>query len=234
MMSQDADELRRRLEKYDDDRKGFIIHMAIFAIINVLLWGIWAFFPVIRYGTAPTWPWPMLLTLTWGSGVAAHALDFRSHAPQHLARIDSRVAEQMDAIYGPDWQSVASDDDYQRIQKAVHKSARQRTEFGMHFLIYVMINTLAWVIWAALLGIYGFPIPLLLTGLWGIGIAAHGVSNYFDSSQRVIARERTVQQMTSAVKKKKRLERLMLTDDGELLEVIDEQGEEQQNAQLLT
>jgi hypothetical protein len=68
-------------------------------------------------------------------------------------------------------------------------------------------------------------------GFWGIGIAAHGLSNYFDSAQRVVAREKTVQQMTGQVKKKKRMERLMLTDDGEILEVVDEQIEEAKHEQ---
>jgi hypothetical protein len=101
----------------------------------------------------------------------------------------------------------------------------------MHLTIYLCINALAWMIWAAIPFLGGFPLPVLLTGLWGVGLAAHFLSNHFDSAQRVVAREKTVQQMTGQMKKKKRLERLMLTDDGELLEVFDEQGEEEQDEQ---
>jgi hypothetical protein len=127
-MTQDADALRQRLEKYDGDRAGFVIHMSIFLIVNALLWGIWS----LSGGFSSAWPWPLLLTLTWGSG-----------------------------------------------------------------------------------------------------LTAHGLSNYFDSAQRVVDREKTVQQMTTGqVKKKKRMERLMLTDDGEFLEVVDEQSEDDQNVQL--
>ncbi len=229
-MTHDTDALRRRLKKYDEERAGFVIHMIVFMIVNLLLWGIWAF-NFITSGEA-TWPWPSLLTLTWGSGMAAHALDFRSHAPQHLARIDNQVADQMTAIYGVDWRDITTDDDYQRIHKAVHHSARQRTEFAIHLTIYILINALAWILWGVLSDLSGFPFPLLLTGFWGIGIAAHGLSNYFESAQRVVDREQTVQQMTGQVKKKKRMERLMLTDDGELLEVIDEQNPEEVNEQL--
>ena len=228
-MTQDADALRQRLEKYDGDRAGFVIHMSIFLIVNALLWGIWS----LSGGFSSAWPWPLLLTLTWGSGFAAHALDFRSHSPRHLARIDDRAVDQMAAIYGPDWQDTTTEADYERIYKAVHQSARQRTEFAIHLTIYMFINALAWFIWVAAYGLSGFPLPVLLTALWGIGLTAHGLSNYFDSAQRVVDREKTVQQMTTGqVKKKKRMERLMLTDDGEFLEVVDEQSEDDQNVQL--
>ena len=226
--------LRRQAEQYYENRSEFIIHFTVFAIINVVVWAIWAFLlnPAIDAG----WPLiiPLTITLGWSSGLFAHGIEVRSKHPQRFKTIEQTASAQMAALYGDDWALFASEDDFTRLYKAGEKRLRHHTEFAIHLVVYLTINLLLWLLWAVLMQSSGFPLPLVVTGMWGAGLAAHGVSNYFQPEHQILAREQAIQQaMGAEPKKKKRLDhaRSILTDDGELLEVIDETQEENLNEQ---
>jgi hypothetical protein len=201
--------------------------VVVYAVVNLVLWGFWA----LTSGMGG-FPWPGLLTLAWGSGIAANWLELRYKAPQRFVALEHSVQAQMARVYGPDWEAVASGEDYQRVFQAVDKAARERQEFAIHAAVYVMINLMLWFIWAAAQSPAEFPFPLLVMGGWGIGLAAHGATVFFSSARQQLAREEAIEreverwagQEARVAKKKKRdsSARLELSDDGELIEIVDE------------
>jgi fatty acid desaturase len=52
---------------------------------------------------------------------------------------------------------------------------RKKQDLRAHVLVYILVNAVTWAIWA-LASPGGFAWPLLLTGVWGIGL----VMNVFD------------------------------------------------------
>lgn len=225
----DHDEIRRRVEKYYNQRKEWLIHLSIFVVINAVLWGLWL-------GTqgllGVAFPWPLVVMLGWGAGLAGHGVEVAAHSPDRLARVDRTVHQQMDAVYGPDWASAADDEDYQRIYRAAHKRYRQKAEFIIHLAVFVVVNLLMWLMWLSI--DVAFPFPLIVLGGWGAGLVGHAATMYFDSSRAAEARERAVQEAISRYnaaydvpRKRKRREHL-LTDDGELLDIVEETEAEQE------
>ena len=218
------DRARRRVDQYYNGRAEFLIHLTIFVLINGVLWGVWAFMRN-AYGQPPVWPWPLVLSLPWGAGLLGHALDLRAKSPGRLAALERTVSRQMTELYGPDWSELEHDEVYQRLYEASFQRLTHNTEFAIHVGVFVLINVLVWLLWLSWAGHGGFALPLLLTVPWGIGLGGHAAANAFDASRSVVARERAVQQaMGQAKPKRKRLQqaRAILTDDGELLEVVDD------------
>jgi hypothetical protein len=54
-------------------------------------------------------------------------------------------------------------------EAAIQRIKRKR-QFQYQVLIYVVINVLLWVLWAA--ADFGFPWPIFVTVGWGIGLGA--------------------------------------------------------------
>jgi uncharacterized ion transporter superfamily protein YfcC len=71
-----------------------------------------------------------------------------------------------------------ADSDDARAQ-AVKRIKRKRM-FQQQLIVYVLINVLLWVIWAAT-GL-GFPWPIFVTVFWGIGLASQGWMVYKGSA----------------------------------------------------
>ena len=61
------DELRRKAEKIAEEKMGVYIHIPIYLFVNILLYVIWW-----TTGGLGTFPWPVIVTIGWGIGVAAH------------------------------------------------------------------------------------------------------------------------------------------------------------------
>ncbi len=60
--------IRQRAEKRVKARAEFILHLAIYIIINLTQWAIW-------FLLTPGWfPWPILSTTLWGLGLAIHGI----------------------------------------------------------------------------------------------------------------------------------------------------------------
>lgn len=223
-MNEDRTEaIRRRVEKYYKERGEFVVHVSVYLAVNAALWGLWFLI------SGPTgFPWPGMMTMAWGAGVLANWLQVRSQSPARFVALERSAQRQMARRYGPDWETAADADDYQRILNAVEKAAKERTEFVTHLVIYALINLMLWFI-----GFFAraeFPFPLLVMSFWGIGLVAHAASVFFSSAQQQLAREEAIQReverwagTTEKAKKKKRAgARLELTDDGELIEIVDE------------
>lgn len=218
----DRNEIRRRVEKYYNQRKEWYIHLTVFVVVNALLWGIWL---VTGGWFGMGFPVPMIVLLGWGAGLAGHGVEVASHSPDRMMQIDRAAHDEMEKIYGPDWLSVTDKADYDRVYKLAHKRYRQKAEIAIHLAVYVTINLMLWTIWLST-GTT-FPFPLIVMGGWGVGLAGHAASVYFDSARATEARERAVEEAISRYnvayeKPKKRKREQLLTDDGELLDVVDE------------
>jgi 2TM domain-containing protein len=65
----DEKRIRHQIEKRYEDRQGLIIHASIFVLVNLAIWLIWLF-------TMPEFPFALIVTLGWGSGMLAHFLSY--------------------------------------------------------------------------------------------------------------------------------------------------------------
>ncbi len=234
----DTGEIRRRVEKHYNQRKELFVHLAVFLIVNAVMWFIWLF--TRGMPEDQVFAWPMIFALGWGAGLVAHGIDVISQSPGVLARLDKKARDQMTDIYGPGWEDTDAEEDYARRHKAVHQRARQQTEFAIHLVVFTLINLLMWFIWAVANDGTLIPFPLIIMGLWGAGLGTHGAAVFFDSSRYAAARERAVQRAISSyeeaydaapAQKRKRRERL-LTDDGEWLDIVEENDIEQEGKRL--
>jgi hypothetical protein len=72
-----------------------------------------------------------------------------------------------------------------------------------------------------------FPWPVLVSMGWGIGLAAHGVDTYFQTGNRIRAKEAAIQREVERERErlydeKPKRSRLVIAEDGELMEVVEE------------
>jgi serine/threonine protein kinase len=132
----------------------------------------------------------------------------------------------------------------EEIRRRVEKRIKARQELMQHFVAYVLVNALLWVIWGAsgswFGGIFTIPWPLIVMLGWGIGLIAHlmeynnkygaGAARKEREIQRELERARargelpvvdSVAEDLGALPSKRKNEdlgerRVRLSDDGEL------------------
>src|SRR5688572_28287593 len=139
LLETDAD-LRKRVEQRFNKRKEFAIHAVVYGFINGGLW----LFNVLD-GSAESWP--MIVTLGWGAGLIAHAIDtyFAAGAPARAR--DQAVWRAMRERYGDDWRETASRAEYEEMQALVGKPFERRKDFSIHFGVYAAINLMLWLLY---------------------------------------------------------------------------------------
>lgn len=222
----DESVLRKRVEKYFEERKGLLIHGLAFLASNI---GVWAFWLLVGPGS---WPWPLIITLGWGAGILAHLIETEGKSPRRLSNIDRQVFDQMADQYGPDWREVADQSDYRRVQQAAHKRFNQMKELMIHGSIYALVNLAVWFVWGMVMRGAGLPYPLLMSVAWGLGLGIHALVVYQESGWSAASRERSIAETVererqrlygdAPLKEKRKHDRLILAEDGELLEIIEE------------
>lgn len=241
------DDLRRRIEQRYAKRGEFATHLVIFILVNLLLTGLWVFaVPAFQLQWLLAFPWPMVVVLGWGSGLAAHGLTVFYEAGQPAVRLDQRVTDEMVARYGYDWQATATQEEYQQVRSTLEKPLNEQKEVADHTAVFIIINVMLWWMWALLPGymppewtVLQFPWPLLVTLGWGIGYVAHLMTVYFKSGFSAGGRERAIQREMERVygaaekpkrhadQPKRKRDRLVLTDDGEMVEVVSDVYDEE-------
>jgi serine/threonine protein kinase len=137
----------------------------------------------------------------------------------------------------------------ERIRRRIEKRYKEKRGLQVHFAIYVMVNAFLWIIWAFSNSVatniiqlgdlprqaVGLPWPLIVMFGWGIGLVAHFIEYYGKYGAGAERREREIQReierqmgyQSASMEKPKRSAdeaRYRLTDDGEIEEVIDEDG----------
>jgi 2TM domain-containing protein len=234
-MVPDADEIRQRVETRLKKRAEFAMHLVMFVIFNGLAWVLyWPFM-------GQTFPWPAAVSLLWGAGLLGHGLETLSYSGRQSAAKERAVRGEMTELFGDDWQSTVSAEDYNKVRDDVETRFKRRMDFVMHAAMFLPINALAWMIWIAISHWEYSPwLPVAFTSLWGMGLAGHAVDTFFTTRQS--AREQAIReemerewQHIQGVDKPKRkrkndarlnqAKRLQLTSDGELLDIVDDESE---------
>lgn len=115
----------------------------------------------------------------------------------------------------------------ERIRQRVEKRMEERNGLIGHVMSYVFVIAMMWFIWLSG-GADGHPWPIWVMGGWGIGVASHAASFYFehgrgrdrreDAIQREIERERERMYRSGEYGKAKNDEDvpIRLTEDGEM------------------
>lgn len=85
-MERNEEELRQLARKRVENRQGFIIHVLLFAAVNVALYAIWRF-------TGRGYPWFLWPLFGWGIGIVGHALSlvFGPGSPSEQRAIDREL-----------------------------------------------------------------------------------------------------------------------------------------------
>ncbi len=244
----DEQAIRRRVEYQFKKRGEFFGHLVAFIFVNILLWAIFSNDLVSKVTTDPTalaaakFPWPMIVTLGWGSGLAAHFVEVIYETGRRARRRAETIQMEFQRTFGDDWPR-ADRKELRRVRRRVEQAYNKRREFFQHFVVYVLINLMLWMIYGQSLAMtFGigdamrsvpFPWPIFVTLGWGIGLVINGFQALTAGShERAISRavERERRQLYGDEKRKRVVvpataddRRVRLTEDGEFTDSLVEE-----------
>ncbi len=210
----DEESIRRRVEKRFKDRREFFQHVLMYVLINA---GMWA-----AFGGPWNSSWLWFVTLGWGSGLAAHAVETLMNSARRDTAMEQVINEQMYNRYGEGWLDHASPDQYKRVRKTVRKDFDKRKEFFSHLVVYLCIIPMLGLFF----GFEVFFVPLIAIG-WGIGVAVHGMEALGTPLEKRRSHEAAVQreielsrqlasQSYAAPKQKNKLKNDLLAEERDL------------------
>lgn len=232
--------IRRRVEAQFNKRKEFVAHLISYVFVNAVVW-------VIFGATARFvgFPWPLLVTLGWGSGLAAHAIETFYATGRRARRRLQIIQGAFYNAFGDDWPK-ADKKELRRIRYNAIQPLTKRREFFEHLAVYVLINAMLWSIFGLSSGLpFGlgalatsFPWPLIVMLGWGVGLAIHGAealsaSSRQDAIDRAVERERDQFYAGEKPKHDSRSDssrNVRLTEDGELTESMVEEIDSEEKA----
>lgn len=197
---EDENALRRRIEARFKKRGEFIGHLVAYVIVNLILWfGFRAFnFGSISEDTHflewMAFPWPIIVSLGWGAGLAAHMFETYFQTGARDERRYQAIRGEFRRLYGDDWSGVDKRE-LKKVRRRVEKPFKARAEFFEHAAVYILINVMLWMIYLFGSGvpdigefITAVPWPAFVTLGWGIGLAVN-----FVEMLTVTGRERAIQ-----------------------------------------
>ncbi|HEX2908334.1 MAG TPA: 2TM domain-containing protein [Phototrophicaceae bacterium] len=123
-----------------------------------------------------------------------------------------------------------AEENYEEIRKRIQKRYDDRAGFFIDLVCFLVFNVGIWIAWLATPEAARAPIifpALVVTTLgWGIGVLAHMI-NYVNGEARERAIEEAIERERawrdgSLLEKPKRDQRVRLSDEGELVEVVEE------------
>jgi hypothetical protein len=138
------------------------------------------------------------------------------------------------------------DSQYDDIRRKIERRYKERMGLIIHFVAFLVSNVAFWGFWLLITpasvtrvvdGVsqtarLGFPWPIIITLGWSVGIVAHFLTYYYrygaganqreDAIQREIERELARREEAGYIEKPKNDQRMRLTEDGELEEVLDD------------
>src|SRR5688572_29135683 len=98
---ENENDVRRRVEQRLNARKELVIHATVFGAVITGLWALWFF--TTGGNLTDGFPWPITVTLGWGAGLAAHAIEAWFKIGWPSRHVDEKVWTEMNAVYGRDW-----------------------------------------------------------------------------------------------------------------------------------
>jgi len=242
---EDESMLRKRIEARFKKSTEFMGHLAAYVVINIVLWVIFnstnhfAFIDDgLEFRQWMAFPWMMIVSLGWGSGLVAHFFDTYFQTGKRDERRYQAIRTELRRLYGEDWSDVDRRE-LKKVRRRVEKPFKKRAEFFQHFGVYIMINAMVWLIFLLGSGLpdvgeamQGFPWPVLVSLGWGMGL----VANFFEmvtadgrerAIQRAIDREYSEKRKNNTLGAGESL-RVRLTADGELTDsmVVEWEDEE--------
>lgn len=121
-----------------------------------------------------------------------------------------------------------------QLRKQVEARIQRRNAFYMHLLVYVGINLFLWLIWLSEPSKELWPLYVSLP--WGVGLAAHAMVFYQNSSWGLQRREQTIRREIELEKRRlgladetyekpKRDQVMRLSDDGEMIPADDDDAQ---------
>lgn len=244
----DESAARKRIERQIKKRNEFNGHAVAYVFINIFFWVIYlsmsggSFFGADLPPEATAFPWPLVVSMGWGAGFVAHAVETHFETGKRAARRLRIIRDAYRHEFGANWARVASRNDLKRIRRRAEAPIKKRIEFFEHLGVYIMINLMMWLIYffampnmmdvldigdIPMLGNGApFPWPLAVMFFWGIGLVANavealGASRAERSIERELERERA---FLNSEKPKRALAAdqddfpasIRLTQDGEL------------------
>ncbi len=241
--------IRRRVEFQFNKRKEFFGHIIAYVLVNALLWIIYgsSVLPNLVGGDVGAmlgFPWPLVVMLAWGSGLAAHAIEIFYVTGRRAARRLQTIQGEFYRVYGEDWPR-ADRKELRRIRDRVTQLINKRREFVQHLAVYTCINLMLWVIFGMSGGLsfmsdvneaIAFPWPLIVMFGWGIGLVINAFEAFTavsreNSIRRAVEREREALYASEKPKREQRSEsqaRVRLTEDGEFTDsMIEEMNDEE-------
>jgi serine/threonine protein kinase len=188
----DESALRRRVEKQYKKRQEFNGHLIAYVFVNLMLWiivlGGRNFIEGDFWALMDEFPWPLLVSFGWGSGLVAHAIDTYFQTGKRAASRLRAIHSEFERLYGERWYQTADKGELRKVRSRVEQPFTKRREFATHLGVYVMINLMMWFIYFASSGasfirelvggglqFLEFPWPLIVMLGWGIGLVIHGV-----------------------------------------------------------
>jgi serine/threonine protein kinase len=231
--------IRRRVEKRIEMRNGFLGHLATYLLFNAIFW-----FVFISGGglegfmsESGDFPWPMLVSLFWGAGLAAHTVETWFATGERAKTRDRIVRTAMREDYGANWYAVANKKQFKEVRRRVLKTRNEVQEFFSHLAVYVMVNGGLWSIFLSSGGFEDggdFPWPMFVTLFWGIGLVANAIGVWGSKRNEVAIERAYVRELESESlieeKAKRKNSAIRLTEDGELTDSMVEEIEAQDKA----
>jgi hypothetical protein len=139
--------------------------------------------------------------------------------------------------------------DYDQIRQRVEKRYKERQGLKVHLVVYLIINLMFWILWfiisldipmistalemdASEIASFRFPWPLIIMFGWGVGLVAHYMNYRFKYGPGVAEREAAINREVeeeiarrSLNEKPKNDRRARISEDGEIQEIVDDEGD---------
>ncbi|MFN8378296.1 MAG: 2TM domain-containing protein [Anaerolineae bacterium] len=222
--------LRRRVVRQVKKSRDLRTHFVIYLVMNLVF---------LVFFTALEIPWVAgIIAMSWGSGLAAQAVDVHYDTGKRAAERLARMHQAYRDAYGPRWYENATRAQLIEVRRQTDEPIKKRAALYEHVAVYTLINLMLWLIYFAVMP-GSIPWPLLVMGLWGIGLGANVADTYSGGRQnanidREVERQRALIEQAQWGGEKPKNDFLEADDepamtvgpDGELVEDADESDDE--------
>ncbi|MBK8029865.1 MAG: protein kinase [Chloroflexi bacterium] len=220
---------RKRIEARFKKRGEFTGHLIAYIVVNALLWIIFSAAGGFSFISTDQqflqwmeFPWPMIVSLGWGAGLAAHLFETHFATGSRDERRYQAIRAELRRQYPDGWGRVDRRE-LKKIRRRVEKPFKKRAEFFEHAAVYIMINAMLWLIFffgssvpdiGAVMNEIPFPWPLIVSLGWGVGLAIN-----FAEMVTTSGRERAIQRaIEQEYGRKRKNDEYVAEDDDELLD----------------